>query len=79
MIARLFIIKENLKTKIKSYGDEVTHFYEKEVPKVDSNYTSFAVISLYSALNKDGNYYPQVFSKESKYIKKRLLDILLMT
>ena len=28
-----------------------------------------AVISLDSALNKDGNYYSQVFLKECKYIK----------
>ena len=24
-------------TKIKSYGDEVTDFYDKEIPRVDSN------------------------------------------
>ena len=28
-----------------------------------------------SALSKDGNYYPQVFLKEFKYILKRLLDM----
>ena len=28
--------KNFLKTKIKSYGDEVTDFYDKEIPKVDS-------------------------------------------
>ena len=26
-----------LKTKIKSHGDEVTDFYDKNIPKVDSN------------------------------------------
>ena len=31
--------KEYLKTKIKSNGDEVTDFYDKEIPKVDSNHT----------------------------------------
>ena len=31
----------------------------------------FGVNSLHSALNKDGNYYPQVFLKECKYIKKK--------
>ena len=31
----LFIIK----TKIKSHGDEVTDFYDKEIPKADSNDT----------------------------------------
>ena len=54
--------------KIKFYGDAVTDFYDKEIPKVDSNLTCIAVISLDSALNKDGNYYPQVFLKECKYI-----------
>ena len=27
-----------LKNKIKSYGDEVTDFYDKEIPKVKSNH-----------------------------------------
>ena len=31
--------KKILKTKIKSNGDEVTDFCEKEIPKVDSNHT----------------------------------------
>ena len=31
--------KEFLKTKIKSHGDEVTDFYDKKLPKVDSNHT----------------------------------------
>ena len=53
--------KNFLKTKIKSYGDEVTDFYNKEIPKVVSNHTCLAVISLHSALKKGENYYPQVF------------------
>ena len=28
-----------LKTKIKSHGDEITHFYDKKALKVGSNYT----------------------------------------
>ena len=59
----LSIIKIFLKTKMKSYGDEVTDFYGREIPKVDSNHTCLAVISLDSALNKDRNFYPQVFLK----------------
>ena len=47
-----------MKTKIKSYGDEVTHFYNEEIPNVESNYTCLAVISLDSALKKDGNCFP---------------------
>ena len=63
--------KNFLKIKIKSHGDEVTDFYDKEIPKVDSNHTCLAVISLDSTLKKDENYYPQEFLKEcSKYIKK---------
>ena len=48
--------KEFLKAKIKSHGDEVTDFYKKEIPKVDSNHTCLAIISLVSALKKDDNY-----------------------
>ena len=48
--------KEFLKTKIKSHGDEVADFYNKEVPKLDPNHTCLAVISLDSALKKDENY-----------------------
>ena len=33
--------KEISKTKIKSHGDEVTDFYDKEIPRVDSNHTCF--------------------------------------
>ena len=63
--------KEFLKTRIKSQGDEVTDFDDKEIPKVDSNHTCLAVISLDSALKKDENYYPKVFLKECKYIEKK--------
>ena len=49
--------QEILKLKIKSHGDEVTDFYDKKIPKVDSKQTCLAVISLDSALKKDGNYY----------------------
>ena len=50
--------KRFLKTNIKSHGDEVKDFYDKEIPKADSNRTCLAVICLDSALNKDENYYP---------------------
>ena len=52
-------------------------FYDKEIPKVVSNYTCLAVISLDSILKKDENYYPQVFLKECKYIEKKQLDIFI--
>ena len=65
--------KNYLKTKINSHGDEVTDFYDKKIPKLDSNQTCLAVISLDSAPKKDDNYYPQVFLKECKYIEKKLV------
>ena len=68
--------KEFLKTKIKSYADEVTDFYDKKIPKVDSNHTCLPVISLDSAVKKDENYYPQVFLKECKYIEKKVIRLI---
>ena len=62
-----------LKTKRKSYGDEVTDFYLKKNLKMDFYHTCLSVISLDSALNKDGNYYPQVFLKECKHIQKKVI------
>ena len=56
--------KEFLKTKIKSCCDE--DFYNKKIPKVDSNHTCLTVISLDSALKKDENYYPQLLLKDCK-------------
>ena len=62
-----------MKTKIKSHGDEVTHFYDKKIPKDDSNHTCLGVISLDFALKKGENYYPQVFLKECKYTEKNVV------
>ena len=53
-----------LKTKVKSHGNEVVEFYDKKTPKLDSNHTYLALISLDSSLKKNDNSYPQVFSKE---------------
>ena len=63
--------KNFLKTKMKSHCDEVTNFYDKGFPKVDSNHTCLSVISLDSALKKDENYYSQVFLKDCKFIKRK--------
>ena len=63
----------DIKKALDSGPDEVTDFYDKKIPKVDSNHTCLAVISLDSALKKDENYYPQVFLKECKYIEKKVL------
>ena len=62
-----------MKTKTKFNGDEVTDFYDKKIPKVDSNHTCLAVISLDSALKNVDNYYQQVLLKECKYIRKKVV------
>ena len=51
--------KDHLKTKIKSHGDEVTDFYDNEIPKVVTNRTCLAIISLDFVLKKDEKYYLQ--------------------
>ena len=53
-------------------------FYDKGVPKGESNHTCLAVGSLDSAMNKDRNYYLQVFLNAFVIRLLRLLDILLM-
>ena len=45
-----------MKTKIKSDGDEFSDFYDKKIPKVDSNHTYLTVIGLDLTLNEDKNY-----------------------
>ena len=63
--------KEFSKNKIKSHGGKVTDFFDKENPKVKSNQTFLAVITLDSALKKEEIYYPQLFLKQCKYIQKK--------
>ena len=58
-----FYKKDILKFIRKSPGDEVTDFYDQEIPPLDSNHTWLSVISLDFALKKDENYYHQVFLK----------------
>ena len=53
--------------------NEVTYFYNKEVSNVTSNHACLALISLDSAINKDGNYYMQVFLKECKCIENKVI------
>ena len=61
--------KNCLKTKMKSHSNKITDFYDKKIPRLDSNQTCLAVITFDSALKKDGSYL-QVLLKESKYIEK---------
>ena len=63
--------KTFVKTRIKSYDHEATDFHYNEIPKVCSNYTCLAVISLDSVLKKDQDYYLQVFLKKCECINKR--------
>ena len=73
LITSLSIIKIFSKIKIKSHGNEVTDFFDKKIPKVNSNHTCLAVISLDFALKKNENYYLQVFLKECKHIEKKVI------
>ena len=73
LIASLHIIIFLKKTKTKSYAEEVSGFSSKETPKLNSNHTCLAVISLDPALNKDGSYYSQGFLKGCKDIKKKVI------
>ena len=45
----------------------------KKNPKVDSNNTCLAVISLDSDLKKDGNFYPEVFLKQCQYTEQKVI------
>ena len=62
-----------MKTEIKSHGNEVTDFYDKKILRLTLNHICLAVISLDSALKKGASYYLQLFLKESKYIKKKVI------
>ena len=56
--------KKFKKNKIKSNGDEVTDFSDKQIPKVDSNHTYLVVIILDSGLkNRVKLLYASIFKK----------------
>ena len=42
--------------------------------KLDSNHTFLAVITWILLSNKDGNYFPQVFLKQCKYLEKKVVS-----
>ena len=44
LVANLSTIKKKLKTKIKSYGEEVTYLFDKDIPESGSDFTCLAVI-----------------------------------
>ena len=62
-----------MKIEIKSHGDKVTDFYNKEIGKVSSYHICLAVTSLDSARKKDESYYTKVFLKECKYIEEKVI------
>ena len=49
------------------------------MPKVGSNHTCLAVITIDSVIKKGENYYPQAFLKECKYYEKKWPGMILMT
>ena len=70
-----------IKTKVKMYDNKVnTNFHRKETPKGDSSYKCLSLIMLDSVVKVGKKNYPQVFSEECKYIKRKgCLIILMMT
>ena len=48
-------------------------FTIKKIPKVDSNHGCLAAITLDSDLEKDDSQYPEMFSKECKYTKEKVI------
>ena len=63
--------KNFLKTKIKSFGDEVIDFYNKEIAKVDSNCACLAVTNLDSALKKVKTIIHKDFQKSVNTLRKK--------
>ena len=60
-----------LKTKIKSHGDEVTDFYDKEFLELNSDHTCLAVISLDSTLDKMKFIIRKCFKKSVNTLRKK--------
>ena len=61
-----------IKTKVKMYHNKVnTNFQGKETPKGDSSYRCLSLIMLDSVVKVRKKYYPQVFLKECKYVKRK--------
>ena len=61
-----------IKTKVKMYDNRVnTNFQSKNVPKGNSSYKCLSLIMLDSIAKFGKKYYPQVFLKECKYVKRK--------
>ena len=62
-----------MKTKIKSYNNEASDLHDKETPRVGSNYTHLAVITILS-LKKMKTIIPKCFYKNVATLKKKKGD-----
>ena len=62
-----------LKTKIKYHDTEVTDFFNKKIPKLDSNHTCLAITTLDSALKKMIVIICKVFLKQCRYIEENVV------
>ena len=73
------MIITKIKSKIKSYGDNVnTNFQDKKVPKENASYKCLSLIMLYSVIRVNKKYYPQTLLEECKYeIKKSKMENLI--
>ena len=70
---------ENIKTKIKSYGDKInTNFQGKKIPNENLSYKYLSLIVLNSVIRANKKYYPQILLEECKYeIKKNKMENLI--
>ena len=59
-----------MKTKIRSYGDEAVDFYSRKIHKVIIFVVCWLLVLIYYVLQKNENYYLQVFLKECKHTEK---------
>ena len=63
--------KEYLKAKIKFYNEKInTHSQNNKIPKEGSHCICLPVILINSVFRTSKNHYPEVFSKEYKYVVK---------
>ena len=65
-----------LKTKIKSYVDEVRNIYDKEISTADSNHTCLTVIGLDCAPKKMKTIISKYFQKGVNTLKKGIRHII---
>ena len=73
MRANLFMMNENIKTKLKTYaGSIITSFHNKEIPKEKAPCECLSKIMLDSVIKANKKYYPQTLLEECKYEQKKI-------